>query len=232
MSVKGYEFNIQQLHAVATALGELNKEITYVGGATTALLVPEVARAGTRRTEDVDVLIDVLSRAEYYRFCDDLRAKGFIEDTSDTAVICRWLAPTKLGRVQVDVMPTDSEILGFSNRWYKQAIELADEVTLASGIIIRVASAPYFLATKLEAFKGRGAGDYFSHDLEDLMFVLENRDRLVIELMDCDQELKSYLADEMKVLLNDEFLNVLPGLLNNPNAAKGVEQTLRLISRW
>ncbi|MFA7555341.1 MAG: hypothetical protein WCY88_13910 [Spongiibacteraceae bacterium] len=232
MSIKDYEYNMQQLDAVAAALGELNDEITYVGGATTALLVPEVAISGTRRTEDVDVLIDVLSRPEYYRFCDSLREKGFAEDSGDDAVICRWLAPTKFGRVQVDVMPTDPDILGFSNRWYKQAIALADKVTLPSGIKIRVVSAPYFLATKLEAFKGRGKGDYFSHDLEDLVFVVENRDRLVVELMSCDQELKSYLADEMKNLLNDQFLNVLPGLLVNQVAGDAVEQTLRLISRW
>ncbi len=232
MSLRDYEFNMQQLDAVARALGELNEEITYVGGATTALLVPEVAIAGTRRTEDVDVLIDVVSRAEYYRFCDALRDKGFVEDSGENAIVCRWLAPTKFGRVQVDVMPTDPDILGFSNRWYKKAIELADEITLPSGIKIRVVSAPYFLATKLEAFKGRGAGDHFSHDLEDLVFVLENRDRLVIELMACDQELKSYLAVEMKALLNVEFLNVLPGLLVNQEAAAGVEKTLQLISQW
>jgi predicted nucleotidyltransferase len=232
MSVKDYDFNMLQLDAVAAAMGELNGEITYVGGAATALLVPEVAISGSRRTEDVDVLIDVLSLTEYYRFCESLRKKGFVEDTGVNAVICRWLAPTALGQVQVDVMPTDPVILGFSNRWYKKAIELADEVTLPSGIQIRVVSAPYFLATKLEAFKGRGNGDYFSHDLEDLIFVVENRDRLVVELMSCEMELRYYLAAEMKALLNDDFLNVLPGLLVNRDGANGVEQTLRLVSKW
>ncbi len=161
-----------------------------------------------------------------------LRKKGFVEDSGDKAVICRWLVPTDYGRVQVDVMPTDPDILGFSNRWYKKAIEQAEKIPLSSGIIISVVSAPYFLATKLEAFKGRGDGDYFSHDLEDLIFVVENRDRLVVELMDCDQELRSYLGSEMQALLNDQFLNVLPGLLVNQGAENSVEQTLRLISKW
>ena len=37
----------------------------------------------------------------------------------------------------------------------------------------------YFVATKLEAFRGRGAGDYqASHDLEDILTVLSGLPRL------------------------------------------------------
>ena len=43
-------------------------------------------------------------------------------------------------------------------------------------------TAPVFLATKLEAFRGRGQGDFlFSHDLEDLMAVVDGRAALVEE---------------------------------------------------
>lgn len=52
-------------------------------------------------------------------------------------------------------MPTDERILGFSNRWYKPAMENAQSVQLASNLTIRVVTAPLFLGTKLEAFKGR-----------------------------------------------------------------------------
>jgi len=44
--------------------------------------------------------------------------------------------------------------------------------------------APYFLATKLEAFDGRGKGDYLSsHDIEDIVAVLDGRPEILDELL-------------------------------------------------
>ena len=103
---------------------------------------------------------------------------------------------------------------------------------MPSGIVIRVVSPAYFLATKLEAFAGRGKGDYFSHDLEDIVFVLENRRRFILELMDCPDELKQYFSQQADLLLNDDFLNVLPGLLNNPDSARAIENSLNIMTSW
>ena len=67
-------------------------------------------------------------------------------------------------------MPTDEKILGFSNRWYKAAIHSAITYQLTEDLTIRSVTAPYFLATKMEAFLGRGHGDFLgSHDFEDMM---------------------------------------------------------------
>ena len=86
---------------------------------------------------------------------------------------------TDTGRVKLDVMPTNEKILGFSNRWYEDAIHHASTKTLPSGIEIRVVNPVYFIATKFEAFAGRGKGDFFNHDLEDIVFVMENREKLI-----------------------------------------------------
>jgi hypothetical protein len=46
-----------------------------------------------------------------------------------------------------------------------------------------VISPPYFIATKPEAFKSRGRGDYNnSHDLEDLLTVIDGREAIVEEI--------------------------------------------------
>ncbi len=88
--------------------------------------------------------------------------------------MCRWL----IDRMKLDVMPTDETILGFSNRWYKLAIEAAAIVAL-DGFELRVVTAPYFIGTKLEAFRGRGKGDFYaSSDLEDIITVLDVVPRL------------------------------------------------------
>ena len=186
--MKNKDVNLMQLETVASALGDLLPEVIFVGGCTTVLLVDEVAHFGIRKTEDVDVIIDVATLAEYHSFSQRLRDIGFHEDPEGP--VCRWLFDAGSGPVKLDVMPFDEKILGFSNCWYKAAIEDANEVSLPGGISIKVVSPAYFIATKFEAFAGRGEGNYFSHDLEDIIYVMENRSRLIIELMNCPDELK------------------------------------------
>lgn len=66
----------------------------------------------------------------------------------------------------LDVMPLDAKILGFSNVWYKPALDSAVVHELEPDLRVRVVTAVYFCATKLEAFAGRGKNDYqSSHDL-------------------------------------------------------------------
>ena len=172
----------------------------------------------------------MVSQVEYHQFGNALRKLGFREDIDGP--ICRWLLDSNTVTLKLDVMPIDEKILGFSNRWYMAAIQDATEIALPSGILIRVVSPAYFLATKFEAFAGRGNGDYFSHDLEDIVFVLENRNRLIIELMDCSEELKLYFSQQAAMLKNDDFLNVLPGLLNNPESARTLENSLKIMESW
>lgn len=219
-----------QLEAVALALGDLLPHVTFVGGSTTVLYVDEAAHFGVRKTDDVDVIIDVATLVKYHQFSQRLRDLGFREDVDGP--ICRWLLGNDTGKIKLDVMPIDEKILGFSNRWYKAAMHEADKVSLPNGIVIRVVSPAYFMATKFEAFAGRGQGNYFSHDLEDIVFVMENRSRLIIELMNCSDELKIYFSQQARLLLNDDFLNVLPGLLNNPASAKAVENSLNIMKSW
>ena len=211
-------------------LWELLPQVTFVGGSTTVLLVDEAAHFGIRKTDDVDVIIDVTTLVEYQRFSRRLRDLGFREDKDGP--ICRWLVDTDIGTTTLDIMPVDEKILGFSNRWYKTAIKEASEVVLPAGTSIRLISPAYFLATKFEAFVGRGQGDYFSHDLEDIVFVMENRTGMLDELMGCPRVLKGYLAQQAETLLNDDFLNVLPGLLNHPDSARAVENDLLIMSPW
>jgi hypothetical protein len=222
--------NLQQLEIIATALADLLPQVTFVGGCTTALLVDEVAHFGVRKTDDVDVIIDITTTAKYQAFSGELRKRGFREDTSGP--ICRWLVESAIGKVKLDVMPIDENILGFSNRWYKAAIGNSIKIPLPSGQIIRVISPDYFIATKFEAFAGRGNGDYFSHDLEDIVFVMENRARLIIELSESALALKQYFSIQAEMLLNDDFLNVLPGLLNNPDSARAIENSLNIMKSW
>jgi predicted nucleotidyltransferase len=128
---------------------------------------------------------------EYTTFGERLHKLGFSEDASEGAPICRW----QHGQIKLDLMPLDETILGFSNRWYAAAMESAQTFELERNLRIRVVTASYFCATKLEAFKGRGKSDYLaSHDLEDLITVIDGRPELLDELHLAPEDVRSYIG--------------------------------------
>ena len=179
------------LDAAAAALGELVDDVVFVGGATVALHLSDAAAPDVRPTRDVDVIVDVTSLVDYHMLSDRLRARGFREDTEDGAPICRWRA----GELILDVMPTDEAILGFSSRWYREAMRTAVTMALPSGRPIRVVTPAMLLTTKLQAYLGRGGDDpYASHDLEDALTLIDGREELPAEVRACDSEVGGFVA--------------------------------------
>ena len=208
--------NRDRLISAARLLRPLLGELVFVGGTVTGLLVTDEAAADPRTTIDVDAIAEITSYAEYTAFGDRLRALGFLEDTRDGAPVCRWVH----GGTTLDVMPLDEKILGFSNRWYRAAMKSSVTQRLSDGLEIRMVTAPFFIATKLEAFKGRGNGDFFgSRDLEDLISVVDGRAALVAEVGAGAAGLRAYLRAGIEGLLAAPgFLDALPGYLL-PDAA-------------
>lgn len=118
--------------------------------------------------------------------------------------------------MQLDLVPLDEKVLGFANRWYKPGFEAATTATLPSGMQLRHLSAPYFMATKLEAFKDRGNNDvYLSHDLEDVISVVDGREELTDELKSAPPNVRNFVALTFRELLkHPDFTNVLPGIVS------------------
>lgn len=210
--------NLEILELAVERLGPLADKMVFLGGCATGLLITDPAAPPIRVTRDVDTIVQVTSLAEYHRLSERLREIGFKEDTSDGAPLCRWTADI----VILDVMPTDSSILGFGNRWYTPAIEHAVEMRLPSGKAIRMVSAPYFLITKLEAFDGRGKGDYLmSHDIEDIVAVFDGRRELITEVRSVETELIKALAKRFKELLMERrFVDSVSGHMPSDSASQ------------
>jgi hypothetical protein len=206
-----HDTNYQLLVSAARLLEPLLDELVFVGGCATGLMITDEAAPGVRITIDVDAIAEITSYVEYVNFSERLRSLGFSEDTEEGAPVCRW----KHGEVRLDLMPLDEKILGFSNRWYRTAMQAANLFMLAPSIQIRIVTPPYFVATKLEAFKGRGEGDYFSsRDLEDIISVVDGRPTLVDELRTSPDDLKAQVAAEIKKLLREpRFIDAFPGYL-------------------
>jgi len=203
--------NVELLARVALALGDLRERLTFVGGCATGLLITDPAAAPVRATQDVDAIVAVVSLAEYQRVGGALRERGFAQTLEGGEPPYRW---TYAG-LKLDLMPTEPGILGFSNRWYGAVLRSAVMVVIGGGVAVRIADAPSFVATKLEAFLDRGGGDYLSsHDLEDVLSVVDGRPELAAELGQAPPELRSFVAQTFARLLADEgFDNALPGLV-------------------
>lgn len=208
--------NLEKLITTAQFLRPLLDELVFVGGTVTGLLITDEAAGQPRTTYDVDAIAEIASYAEYTIFGERLRALGFSEDQSEGAPMCRWVQ----GDCVLDVMPLDGKILGFSNPWYPAALQTAVEVELLPHLVIRVVSAPLFLATKLYAFESGDRGDiHTSKDLEDVLSVIDGRATLIPEVEAEGQELRAYLrAAVQRLLAADAFSDALPGYLL-PDAA-------------
>jgi len=201
--------NLEMLMLAVDKLEELADEMVFVGGCATGLLINDPAAPPIRVTRDVDAIVQVYSHREYHQLSEKLRNKGFAEDSGKDAPICRW----QCGPVILDVMPTEPTLLGFGNRWYEPATKNAQSIKLPSGQLIQMVSAPYFLITKLEAFDGRGGGDFLlSHDIEDLVAVLDGRQELVEEVKGSEPRLVTELAFRFQALQQDDrFVDSISG---------------------
>ena len=222
--------NLEILEIAVDQLGNLVEEMVFIGGCSTGLLITDPAAPHIRITLDVDTIVQVASIVDYYRLSDKLREKGFKEDASAGAPICRWITEN----VILDVMPTDTAILGFGNQWYSPAMEYAEEIQLPSNKIIRMVSAPYFLITKLEAFTGRGKDDYLmSHDIEDVIAVLDGRPAIIDEVRKADSILLKELSKRFNTLLNNSrFIDAVSGHMPSDEVSQArVSTILKIIKK-
>lgn len=207
--MKSHDPNLALLESVVAALGPLSPRFVFVGGCVTGLLVTEPANPSVRMTRDVDAIVQVVSLGEYHALERRLEQAGLRHDQSPEAPVCRWRA----GGALLDVMPTDKAVLGFGNRWYEEAVRTASMWPLPSGTVIRLISAPVFIATKLEAFADRGEGDFLaSHDLEDITTVVDGRSQLIDEAAAASSEVRRHLSAQFTALLqNAQFVDALAG---------------------
>lgn len=218
--VQPYHKNIQMIETVAHGLGHLRNEIVFVGGATTSLYVTDPAAPASMPSDDVDCIVEVTSKTQFAQLEKELRKMGFKHPIHEENVpLCRW----DYCGIRVDIMPTKSTILGFANKWYADAILNKEKYILPNGEKIFIISLPYFIATKLEAFHSRGGNDLrMSHDLEDIVLVLDGNKDVVENLEKMPAKLAVHLKSEFKKLLDqgDMFQEAIEGYLGNANEVK------------
>ena len=198
-----------ELVTVARCLGHLRDKAVFVGGMIRGLLITDPAAGAARPTDDVDVIMDVPSYKAFTDLNEELRGLGFSESMEEGAPICRWV----VAGIRTDVMPIDPGILGFTNVWYADAMDHPAVIAGPEGAL-RILDAPYYCATKLEAFAARGGGDYLHRDLEDFIAVVDGRPTLIDEIASAPDDVRAFLAEVVSGLMATEsFVDALSGHL-------------------
>ena len=206
--------SLEMLARIAKGLGPLKDKVVFVGGSTVSLYLTDPGAASVRPTEDVDCVIQVLTRGQYYKLEQELERLGFRHVTEKGAPICRW----SYRGLTADIMPTEGTVLNFKNSWYPDGYGHAIDVKLPGGEEVRIFSLPYFLASKIEAFNDRGHGDFLtSPDMEDIITVLDGSGTVAEEISAAPAKVRKYLAEKFgEFLRNDRFTESLEGNLRSP----------------
>ena len=147
-----HHVNYTRIKAVANALSELNSKVVFVGGAVISLYATRPILE-IRPTDDIDVIIEILNYNEWVKLEEKLLAIGF-QNMIDSKIVCRYT----INGIIVDIMPTNDTSIGFTNIWYESWFNESVQMEL-NGIKIQILNSCYFIATKIEAFKGRGNND-------------------------------------------------------------------------
>lgn len=205
----------QMLEKVATALGEdLLEKLVFVGGCTTALFITDpVTLQDVRATDDVDLIVKLIGFSEWAKLQEQLGRREFTSSPEDDFT-CRL----RLDGLKVDFMPDDPKILGFSNRWYEQGIETAQNEALNDQQIIKRLSPQLFVATKFEAYIGRGEGVILtSSDMEDILLLVDGRAALPDEVHSAENEVRQFIATEVeKLTAHKDFDHFINGNIAGP----------------
>ncbi len=172
-------------------------DFAFLGGSLLTLLVTDKSADAIRVTKDVDIMMNIRTRKEYHAADTELERRGFRHDTREGAPICRWI----LDDLTVDVLPIREDVLGWNSKWFEEALKHADAIELDKHSV-RIVSAPYFVALKLEAFEDRGKKNFItSTDFEDVICLFNGRASIVDEIRSCDNlheglsmKFKEYLA--------------------------------------
>jgi len=197
--MKNAIINKDIIKKIALALGELNEQVIYVGGATVGLYINDPAADDVRPTKDVDISLSIATMAELEQLRESLNKKGFVQ-TAEDDVICRF----RYGDIKVDVMNTKAIGWAPANPWYGPGFENRLKIEI-EGQPIFIIPLPFFIATKFAAYNNRGKNEpRTSHDFEDIVYILDNRTDLVEQINAANKKLKPFLKKEFEGILNDK----------------------------
>ena len=188
--------NIAVVAEVAEALQDIKQDMVFVGGAVVSLYTDDPAADEIRPTQDIDLTLNIVNLSHWEKMQEKLAVLGFYPDPFGHA-ICSY----KYKDIPVDIMASKDGPLGPANRWYKIGFNNL-QMAKAKDQDIKILSAPCYLATKFEAFNDRGSDYRTSHDIEDIIYVLDNRIGIVEEIANDDIRISNFIKEQLQHIIN------------------------------
>jgi predicted nucleotidyltransferase len=149
---------------------------------------------------DIDFTLKLYTYKAFSEILERLSQLGFHPDPFGHSI-----NSYKYKNISVDIMLAFDSPLGPCNRWYQKGFNSLHEITI-EGETIQVFSVPYFLATKFEAYNDRGEDIRTSHDFEDIIYVINNREDIVEEIAKSDADVRQFLQTEIQKVLSNKLL--------------------------
>jgi len=197
--MKNTTINKGVIKKIALALGGLNEQIIFVGGAVVGLYINDRAADDVRPTKDVDISLSISSLIELENIRLTLIDKGFIQ-TAEDAIICRF----RYDDVKVDVMNTKALGWASANPWFSSGFQKKLGVQIENQEIF-ILPLPYYIASKFAAYSNRGNNEpRTSHDFEDIVYVVDNRIDFVEQILSASGDVRPFLKNEFARILNDK----------------------------
>jgi predicted nucleotidyltransferase len=197
--------NMGVVAEIAKALKHLKEKMIFVGGAVVSLYTDDLSADEIRPTGDIDMTINLMNYSDWNKMQEELAQLGFYPDPFGHA-ICSY----KYKNIPVDIMPAHDSPIGPANKWYQWGFDNLQKVK-AKDEEIFILPAPCFLATKFAAFHDRGTDFRTSHDIEDIVYVLDNRINIVQEIAETHLEVRKFLQSELQKII---ALDLLDDVLN------------------
>ena len=192
--------NLAVVAEIAEALKSYNNKMVFVGGAVVSLYTDDPAADEIRPTADVDMTLNVVNLSDWSIIQEELGQLGFHPDPFGHA-ICSY----KYKDIPVDIMAAEDGPLGSANRWYRIGFNDLWKVKVKTQEI-SILKAPCYLATKFEAFNSRGKDYRTSHDMEDIIYILDNRLDIVNEIAATEESIKSFLINQLNIIIEKRML--------------------------
>jgi predicted nucleotidyltransferase len=159
--LKNKTINMGVVKKVAIALGELNEQVAYVGGATVSIYADDPAAEDVRPTKDIDIMLNIVSFAELTALQEKLAQKGIHPD-AEAKIACRF----KYEDVIIDIMSTKEVGWAPSDPWFEPGFRNLVSYSVDEQTTVSIFPVSYFLATKFSAFHDRGGDQRTSKDLK------------------------------------------------------------------
>ena len=208
--LKNQAINLKVVEKIASALGALNKDMVYVGGAVVSLYITDEGAEQPRPTKDIDISVQISTYTQMDILREKLAAKKIYPAPTET-VIYRY----SYEDILIDFIPYEATSLGPTNSWLKPGFVKAYPIKIGDSEI-KILPVSLFLATKWEAFKNRGNDPRMSHDFEDIIYIIDNNLKVVDDVINADEEVQRFLKEMSKEILFHSSCNEIIECHINP----------------